>query len=113
LRAHAGLSVLNRGRIGRRCVCVPSRCCKQRLGALEAALPVLGQQHGVRGALQQPQAQRALQRLQPAAHRGLRGAELGCGRRQAAGFDDAHEGRHQREPVHGAGHAALATGCGQ
>jgi hypothetical protein len=65
----------------------------------EAALAVLGEPHGMRGPLQKPQAQQALQGLQPPAHGGLRRAQPGGRRGQAAGFDDAHEGLHQFQPI--------------
>ncbi|MGF6349445.1 hypothetical protein QF040_004158 [Variovorax sp. W2I14] len=75
----------------------------QLLGALVAALAVLGELHGVRGAAQQPHAQRALQRLQPAAHGGLGRVHPQCGGREAAGFDDVDEGLHQLDAVGGRG----------
>ncbi|MCY1555952.1 hypothetical protein D9M68_926580 [compost metagenome] len=67
--------------------------------ALVAALAVFGELHGVRGAAQQPHAQRALQRLQATAHGGLGRAHLERGGRQAAGLDDVKKGLHQLDAV--------------
>jgi len=53
----------------------------------------------VRRALQQPDAERALERLQAAAYRGLRRSHLGCGGRQIARFDYTHERFHQLETL--------------
>jgi hypothetical protein len=61
----------------------------------QAAFSVLGELHGVGGALQQAQAQHAFQRLQTAADGWLRGAQLRGGGGQAAGFHDADKGLHQ------------------
>jgi hypothetical protein len=71
----------------------------QLLGAVEAALAVLGELHGVRGALQQAHAQRAFERLKAPAHGGLGGAHLRGRGREAAGLDDVHEGLHQLDAV--------------
>lgn len=77
---------------------------QQLLRALEAALAVDGQPHRVRGPLQQPHAERALERLQPPADRRLCRMQLRGRGRQAAGFDYAYEGFHQLETVAGAVH---------
>jgi hypothetical protein len=65
------------------------------------AFAVLGQLHGVGGALQQTQAQHAFQRLQTAADGRLRGAQLRGGGGQAARFDDADKGLHQLYAIGG------------
>ena len=72
---------------------------QQGLGALEAALAVFGQAHAARGALEQAHAEGTFERLQPPAHRGLRGAHLRRRTREAAGFDDANEGLHEVQAV--------------
>ncbi len=76
---------------------------QQFLGALVAALAILGHLHGVGGALQQAHAQRAFQRLQATTDGGLGSGELGGGGREAAGLDDAHEGLDQFDAVGQAG----------
>jgi len=82
---------------------------QQFLRTLEAALAVLGELHAVRGAPQQAQAERTLERLQAPAHRGLAHAELAGGGREAAGLDDADEGLHQLDAV---GRGGAGGGCG-
>jgi len=86
---------------------------QQGLGVGKAAVAVFGQLHHMGGALQQLDAQAALQRLQAAAHGGLAGAQLLGGGRQAAGLDDADKGLHQLNAVgaglqgwQGAGHTS-------
>ena len=77
---------------------------QQLLRALEAALAVDGEPHRVRRPLQQPHAERALERLQPAADRRLGRVQLRGRRGQAARFDYAHEGFHQLKSIPGALH---------
>ncbi len=73
----------------------PLPALQQRFRMRIAAFAVLGQLHDVRGALHQLQAEQLFQRLQAAADGRLAGFQT-CGRRrQAACFNDAHEGLHQ------------------
>ena len=74
-------------------------CLQQLARMLQAALAVVGQRHGVGGAPQQAQAQRALQRLQAPADRGLGGGHLLRSGRKTAAFDDAHKGLQQLDAV--------------
>ena len=77
---------------------------KDLLGALEAALAVLGELHRVGGAAQEPKAQEALENLEPAAHGGLRRAHLRRSRRQTSRLDDMDEGLQQLNAIGVAGH---------
>lgn len=60
-------------------------------GESVATLTITGELHAVGRAIEQLQAERPLQRLQPATDRGLGGAQLRRRRRETAGIDDSDE----------------------
>ena len=84
----------------------------QQLGSFVAALAVRRQVHGPGGALQQAHAEQAFQRQQAPADGGLGGLHLRRRAREAAGFDDAHEGLHQGQPVAAADGERVGRCCG-